>query len=62
MGLIAEQGEALRYTIAADTKAAGVTAVLNRLCFHFRLGTCIGWAMPPALLAMPFENALLLTT
>jgi hypothetical protein len=53
MGLIAQQGEALRYTIAANTKAAGVTAVLNCFYFDFSLSTCIGRAMPPALLAMP---------
>ena len=53
MGLIAQQGEALFYTIAANTKAAGVTAVLNCFCFDIRLSSRIGWSMPPALLAMP---------
>jgi hypothetical protein len=59
MGLIAQQGEALLYTITADTKAAGVTAVLNCFCFDLSVSTCIGRTMPPALLTMPFENTVL---
>jgi hypothetical protein len=62
MGLIAQQSEALLNAITPNAKAAGVTAVLNGFCFHFRLGARIGWAMPPALLAVPFENALLRAT
>jgi hypothetical protein len=61
MGLIAQQSEALRYTIAANAKAAGVTAVLNRFCFDLSVSASISWAMPPALLAVPFENAVLRT-
>jgi hypothetical protein len=53
MGLIAQQGEALFYTIAANAKAASMTAMLNCLCFDFSLSTYIGWSIPPALLAMP---------
>jgi hypothetical protein len=53
MGLIAQQGEALFYTITADTKATSMTAVLNRFCFHISLSTYIGRPIPPALLAVP---------
>jgi hypothetical protein len=60
MGLIAKQGETLLYAIAANPKAAGMTTMFNCLCFD--LGACIGWAMPPALLAMPFQYAVLRAT
>jgi hypothetical protein len=62
MGLIAEQSEALLYTIVTNAKAAGMTAMFNRLCFDFSLGADISWAIPPALLAMPFQDAMLRTT
>jgi hypothetical protein len=61
MGLIAKQGEALLYAIATNAKAAGMTTVLNCFCFDLGLSCCIGWAMPPALLAMPFQDAVLRT-
>jgi hypothetical protein len=61
MGLIAEQSEALRHAITTNAKAAGMTAMFNRFCFDFGLSCCIGWAMPPALLAMPFQDAVLRT-
>jgi hypothetical protein len=61
MGLIAQQSETLLYTIAANAKAAGMTAMLNSLCFNFSLGACISRATPPALLAMPFQDAVLLS-
>jgi hypothetical protein len=61
MGLIAEQGEALLNTIAANAKAAGMTTMLNCLCFDCSLSARIGWAIPPALLAMPLQDAVLAT-
>ena len=57
MGLIAQQGEALFYTIAANTKTAGMTAVLNCFCFDLSVSTCIGRTMPPALLSGLWTNS-----
>jgi hypothetical protein len=57
MGLIAQQSEALLHTITTNAKTAGMTTMLNCLCFDFSLGVCISRAMPPALLTMPFQDA-----